>query len=44
MALLELERSGTLDGQGYWLNTDKVLDAARRLAVLAEQRIGAIRR
>lgn len=41
--LAEAERSGTYDGQGAWIGNDPILDTAKRLAVLAEQRVGARR-
>lgn len=36
--VVELERTGVCDGAGFWINRDPILNAARRLLVLTEQR------
>lgn len=36
--VVELERTGVCDGAGFWIDRDPILNAARRLATLAEQR------
>jgi hypothetical protein len=42
---IELERAGTYDGfgQNFWIDRDPVLVAARKLVVLAEQRVSELR-
>jgi hypothetical protein len=44
-ALVEAEMSGVYDGMGgdFWVARDAVLDVARRLVELAEQRIAELR-
>lgn len=44
LRLVEAERSGVCDGQGFWNGSDPILDATRKLVSLAEQRVGALRR
>ena len=43
--LVEAERAGSFDGYGadFWVGTDRVLDAARQLVVLAEKRANELR-
>ena len=43
--IVELERSGVYDGfgQGFWVGSDSVLETARRLVALAEQRAAELR-
>ncbi len=43
--LLELERTGVYDGFGhnFWTGSDSVLNTARRLVALAEQRVAELR-
>ncbi len=45
IALIGRERSGVYDGLGggFWVGSDSVLNAARRLVALAEQRAGELR-
>jgi hypothetical protein len=45
ITLIGLERAGTYDGLGggFWVGMDSVLNAARRLVALAEQRAGELR-
>ncbi len=45
IALIGRERSGIYDGLGggFWVSSDSVLNAARRLVQLAEQRAGELR-
>jgi hypothetical protein len=33
IALVEVDRVGVCDGQGFWINTDRILDTARKLSV-----------
>ena len=44
LRLIEAERSGVCDGQGFWIGSDPILHATRKLVSLAEQRVGALRR
>jgi biotin carboxylase len=41
---IELEQAGTFDGMGerFWTVSDSVLNTAKKLVYLAEQRIGEI--
>jgi hypothetical protein len=43
--LLARERAGTFDGFGapFWLHSDRVLDKAKQLLVLAEQRAASFK-
>jgi hypothetical protein len=45
IALIGLERTGVYDGLGggFWVGSDSVLNAAKRLAALAERRAGELR-
>ena len=36
--LVSLEAAGVCDGAGFWINRDPILNAARKLAAVAEQR------
>ena len=38
LELISLEASGVCDGAGFWINRDPILNAARKVAALAEQR------
>jgi hypothetical protein len=38
LKLIELERSGVCYGAGFWVARDPVLNTARKLVALAEQR------
>jgi hypothetical protein len=38
LKMIELERSGVCDGAGFWMIRDPVLNTARKLVALAEQR------
>jgi hypothetical protein len=42
--LIELERTGVCDGQGFWIGSDPLLDTARKLVRIAEQRVSEFRR
>ena len=35
---VELERSGICDGQGFWIISDPIVNKARQIVTLAEQR------
>jgi hypothetical protein len=37
--LVELEQSGVCDGAGFWVIQDPILNIARKLVALAEQRV-----
>jgi hypothetical protein len=37
--LVELEQSGVCDGSGYWVGSDPILNTARKLVALVEQRV-----
>lgn len=42
--LIELERSGTYDGFGnFWVGFDSVLNTAKKIVALAEQRAAELR-
>ena len=36
--LVELEQSGICDGSGFWIGSDPILNTARKLVALVEQR------
>jgi hypothetical protein len=42
--LIELERTGVCDGDGFWIGSDAILDTARKLVNLAEQRVSEFQR
>jgi hypothetical protein len=44
LRLIELERSGVCDGAESWSSHDPILNLGRKLARLAEQRVGVARR
>jgi hypothetical protein len=45
IALIGRERTGVYDGLGgsFWVGSDSVLNAAKRLVALAEQRVAELR-